>query len=292
MSAAGKLLFGLPAGAKFMGAGGRLHRGWGVLAVPAALGFALTPDCACAGAWTLRESQVQAYLQSTATRADHAFDGSSNLYAAQTYDKISTQLFMEVGANDVLTLIVAPELLSISLGSPADTSYLGAGYTDLGGRVKIAEGDGFVASLQAVARFPGAKPGEGPAVIGYVNGELDLRALAGWNFVLWGWAAFLDVEVAQRLRFGAPPDEVRLDVTLGVRLAPRWLALAQSFNVVSEGAGEAPYFDASYEYYKLQMGVMYDLADNFSVQASLVTTYFARNALQENGLVLAALYRY
>lgn len=275
-----------------MGAGGRLSIRALVGAALAACGLAASAQRACAGAWTLKESSVQAYLQSTMTRADHAFDGSSNLYAAQTYDKVSTQLFMEVGATDSLTLIVAPELLSISLGSPADTSYLGPGYTDLGGRVKIVEGDGFVASLQAVARFPGAKPSEGSAVIGYVNGELDLRALAGWNFVLWGLPSFLNVELAQRLRFGAPPNEWRLDATLGVRIAPRWLVLAQSFNVMSEGAGEAPYFDASYEYYKLQMGVMYDVSESFAVQASLVTTYFARNALQENGLVLAALYRY
>ncbi|MFH1558499.1 MAG: hypothetical protein ABII76_27170 [Pseudomonadota bacterium] len=275
-----------------MGAGGRLSIRALAGAALAACGLAASAQRACAGAWTLKESGVQAYLQSTMTRADHAFDGSSNLYAAQTYDKVSTQLFMEVGATDSLTLIVAPELLSISLASPADTSYFGPGYTDLGGRVKIAEGDGFVASLQAVARFPGAKPSEGPAVIGYVNGELDLRALAGWNFVLWGLPSFLDLELAQRLRFGAPPDEWRLDATLGVRIAPRWLVLAQSFNVMSEGAGEAPYFDASYEYYKVQMGVMYDVSESFAVQASLVTTYFARNALQENGLVLAAQYRY
>ncbi|MFG1420424.1 hypothetical protein [Roseixanthobacter liquoris] len=275
-----------------MGAGGRLSVRALAGAALAVFGLAGAAQRACAGAWTLKESGVQAYLQSTMTRADHAFDGSSNLYAAQTYDKVSTQLFMEVGATDNLTLIVAPELLSISLGSPADTSYLGAGYTDLGWRVKIAQGDGFVASLQAVARFPGAKPGEGPAVIGYVNGELDLRALVGFNFVLWGLPAFLDLELAQRLRFGAPPDEWRADATLGVRIAPRWLVLAQSFNVMSEGAGEAPYFDASYEYYKLQVGVMYDVSESFAVQASVVTTYFARNALQENGLVLAALYRY
>lgn len=248
------------------------------------------------GAWTLRESEGTAFLQATATWSDHAFDGASSLFAAQTYDKVTTQLFLEYGAADWLTLMVAPELVRISVGEPTDQSYFGPGYTDVGLRMKLSEGQAagsdFVVSAQVVARFPGAKPSEGEAVIGYVNGELDLRLLAGLSFALWGYPSFLDLEVAQRQRYGAPPNEFRLDATLGVRVAPRWLALVQSFNVISEGAGDGPVFNVSYEYYKLQLGGMYDLSANVSLMAALVSTYYARNAPQENGIVLGALVRY
>ncbi|MDE1568104.1 hypothetical protein [Aquabacter sediminis] len=237
-----------------------------------------------------------AFLQATATWSDHAFDGASSLFAAQTYDKVTTQLFLEYGAADWLTLMVAPEVVRISVGAPTDQSYFGPGYTDVGLRMRLAEGhtlgSDFVVSAQVVARFPGAKPSEGEAVIGYVNGELDLRLLAGISFDLWGYSSFVDLEVAQRQRYGAPPNEFRFDATLGVRVAPKWLALFQSFNVISEGAGDGPVFDLSYEYYKLQIGGMYELNPSVSLMAAVVSTYYARNAPQENGIVLGALVRY
>ena len=258
--------------------------------------LSLYPAEARAGAWTQKESEGSAFLQATATWSDHAFDGASSLFAAQTYDKVTTQLFLEYGAADWLTLLVAPEIVSISVGAPTDQSYFGPGYTDVGMRMRLGQGSApgldFVVSTQVVLRVPGAKPSEGEAVIGYVNGELDLRLLAGVSFDLWGYASFLDLEVAQRQRYGAPPNEFRFDATLGVRVAPQWLALIQSFNVISEGAGDGPVFDVSYEYYKLQIGGMYDLNPSISVMVAFVSTYYARNAPQENGVVLGALVRY
>ncbi|OYX08023.1 MAG: hypothetical protein B7Z15_15450 [Rhizobiales bacterium 32-66-8] len=244
-----------------------------------------------AGAWTQRESEGSVYLQAIATRADHGFDGTSSLFASQRYDKLNGQLFLEYGASDWLTLLFAPELLAIDIGAPTDASYSGFGYTDFGGRLRLGEGTDWVFSLQVLGRAPGAKPDAGPAAIGYLEGEADLRLLGGLSFLLWGLPAFLDVEVAQRLRFGAPPDEWRFDATLGVRVAPQWMLLLQSFNVVSEGAGTWPFIQ-SYEYYKVQAGAMLDLTPQMSVSLSLVSTYFARNALQENGVVLGVLYRY
>ncbi len=259
-------------------------------------GMFACPQDAHAGAWTLRESEGSAFLQGTATWSDHAFDGASSLFAAQTYDKVTTQLFLEYGAADWLTLMAAPELVSISVGAPTDQSYFGPGYSDIGARLRLAQGGvpglDYVVSAQVVGRIPGAKPSEGAAVIGYVDGELDLRLLAGFSFALWGYDSFLDLEVAQRQRYGAAPNEFRLDATLGVRVAPRWLALVQSFNVISEGAGDGPVFDVSYEYYKLQLGGMYDLSQSVSLMVAVVSTYYARNAPQENGIVFGALVRY
>jgi hypothetical protein len=96
--------------------------------------------------------------------------------------------------------------------------------------------------------------------------------------------------VAQRFRAGAPPNEFRADATFGVQVAPQWLLLAQSFNVVSEGAGRAPF--ASYDYYKLQLSAVYSLTAAASLQLGGFTTYAGRNALQENGVIFGAWYRY
>ncbi len=251
-----------------------------------------------AGAWTQKESQGLAFVQTTATWSSAAFAADGSLFAARSYDKVSTQLFLEYGASDWLTLLAAPELLTIKTGAgmadglaiPA-ARYSGFGYQEIGARFRFGEGESWIVSAQALLRIPGAKPAAGPATIGYADAEIDLRLMAGLTFALFGYPAFLDLEAAQRLREGAAPDEIRLDATLGVRVAPDWQVLVQSFNVISEGAGQPP-FDVSYAYYKVQVGGMVDLTPTLSLMLAGVSTWYARNAIQENGIVGGMLVRY
>lgn len=255
--------------------------------------FCLLPDApAAGGAWTLDEGRGQAILQAGAYHSDTAFGPSYDLFASRPYSKVEVTLVLEYGATDWLTLIAAPQFLSVSLGEPAPSSYAGPGYSDAGARVRLFATEGFVLSAQAVGRFPGTGGSQSAAAVGYEDPELDLRVLAGWSFSVFGKPAFLDAQLAQRLRFGPPPDELRFDLTLGLRTSERWQVLFQSFNVISEGAGEGPYFGDSYEYYKLQLGAAYDVTRDLTVQVALVGTVFARNAPQENGVVLSALYRF
>jgi hypothetical protein len=256
------------------------------------LGCLFTPQPALAGAWTLPAGSGQVIVQTTVATSNQEFGPSSDLLSSRPYDKAEVDLVFEYGATDWLTLIAAPQFLAVRLGEPGSASYAGPGYTSLGARVRLYESETFVLSAQAVARISGTGNSQSAAAVGYEDGELDLRVLAGLSFTLFGKPAYLDLQAAQRQRSGPPPDEFHLDATLGVRVAERWQVLAQSFNVVSEGAGEGPYFGASYEYYKLQLGAAYDWTPALTLQLSVVGTYFARNAPQENGLVLSAQYRF
>lgn len=285
----------MPAGGngKVCGKGPPAARAAGPAAHAAALlALLLAPSAARAGAWTFEAGTGQAILQASAAHSSTEFGPSSELYASRPYSKVEATLVFEYGATDWLTLIVAPQFLAVDLGEPAPASYAGPGYSDAGARVRLFAAENMVVSAQVVGRFPGTGNSQSAAAVGYEDPELDLRLLAGYSFTLFGKAAYLDMEAAQRMRFGDPPDEFRLDVTLGVRVAERWQLLLQSFNVVSEGAGEGPYFGDSYEYYKLQVGAAYDWSAALTVQLALVGTCFARNAPQENGVVLSALYRF
>lgn len=284
-------------GGRVAGGGGRLRAAVACAVVAALLCLvpALDPGAsgaAVAGAWTMDEGHGQAILQAGAYQSSSEFGPSSDLYASRPYSKVEVTLVIEYGATDWLTLIAAPQFLSVSLGEPAPSSYAGLGYSDVGARVRLLAGNDWVVSAQAVGRFPGTGNSQSAAAVGYEDPEVDLRLLAGYAFTLFGKAAFLDLEAAQRLRFGPPPDELHVDLTLGVRVSERWQVLAQSFNVVSEGAGEGPYFGDSYEYYKLQLGAAYDWSAALTLQMAVVGTWFARNAPQENGVVLGALYRF
>lgn len=261
-----------------------------------AAGLGLGPREARAGAWTFAAGSGQVILQSSAVSSSSEFGPSSRLYDSRPYDKVEVTLVFEYGIADWLTLIVAPQYLSVNLGDPDPASYSGLGYTDAGVRVRLwqeqGQEQGLVVSAQVVGRLSGTGDSSSAAAVGYEDGELDLRLLAGFSFTLWDMPAYVDLQLAQRMRFGDPPDELHADLTLGVRFAERWQGLVQSFNVLSEGAGQGPYFDVSYEYYKLQLGVAYDWSQAMTLQAAVVSTWLARNAPQENGVVLSALYRF
>ncbi len=110
--------------------------------------------------------------------------------------------------------------------------------------------------------------------------------------MLLGMPAFVDLQIAQRQRWGDPPDEARLDLTIGAEVAPGWKLMAQSFNVISEGAGTGPDFDLSYAYYKGQVAALVEIDPHMRVGLAAFTTYLARNFPQENGLVLWVNYRF
>jgi hypothetical protein len=253
------------------------------------LGVLVSPCAAVAGAWTLPQGSGQAVLTLTGSSANSAFDGSG-LAPAPRYNKLEPQGLFEYGVTDQFTVIAAPGLQHVDIASPTDARRTGLGYTELGGRYRLLQAGSWVLSGQATLRVPGTNATSNPAAIGYTGAETDIRGLAGYGFVLRTMPAFVDLQVAQRFRAGAPPNELRADATFGLQVAPQWLLLAQSFNVFSEGAGRAPF--TSYDYYKLQLSAVYSLTAAVSLQLGGFTTYAGRNALQENGALVGAWYRY
>lgn len=260
-----------------------------VLALLVGVTFALAAP-AMAGAWTLRPGEGLALVTGTASRANRGFDGDWRSGAAARTDKFELQAWLEYGLGERFTAIVSTGLQHLAIAAPVDASRTGLGYSEFGGRFGLFENATSVVSVQATMRMPGTFDDSNPAAIGYANTEYDLRALFGTSFSIAGRSAFIDLQVAQRARAGDPPDEFRADLTFGLRLQPRWLLLAQSFNVISQG-GSAPSFPA-YEYHKLQLSAVYDVAPNWALQFGAFTTYAGRNSLQENGAVFSVWYRF
>ncbi len=257
----------------------------------AAIGLiALHPDASQAGAWLMEEGKGQVVVTGTASRAADAFDGDRQLQSTPRYTKTELQALFEYGITDWFTAIVSPGLQHVDIAAPIDASRSGWGYSEFGGRFRVLQGDSWILSTQATLRIPGTTDAANPAAIGYTGSETDLRALFGTAFKIGSWPAFIDLQAAQRFRSGGPPDEFRFDTTFGVRPHPQWMLLAQTFSVFSEGA--KPVIFPSYDYHKFQMSVVYDLTTNFSLQLGAFTAVNGRNALQENGLVLGAWYKF
>jgi len=249
------------------------------------------PRAASAGAWTLPEGTGQWLASLTAGTATSYFDNGA-LSSTPRYDKIEADFLVEYGLTDRLTAIFDPGLQHIDIAAPTDAQRTGLDYTEIGARYGLYEAPNWVLSGQATIRAPGTTDTSNPAAVGYTDYEADFRALLGHNFKLDDMPAFFDLEVAQRERSGGLPSEFRADATFGVKVLPQWLLLAQSFNVVSEGAGNTIYDGGSYEYYKLQLSAVYSLTETWELQGGGYTTYAGRNALQENGLIFGVWHQF
>ncbi len=256
-------------------------------------------SCAClwqaaapalAGAFTQPQGTGQVLAVTTITKADRSFDDKGGLTDTPDYRKIETPILVEYGVTDWLTAMVTPTHLDVDAGGPNGGQYSGAGYTDLGARVRLYATPTTAFSVQALARLPGARDDANPAEAGSTDGEIDLRALYGIGFEMAGRPAFVDLQAAYRIRLEEPPDEWRFDATFGFRPSPGWLVLAQLFNVISNGEGEAPF--SATRYHKAQLSLVWDIKPDVSLQFGGVTTYAGENALQENGLVAGLWYRF
>jgi len=228
-------------------------------------------------------------VTAAASVANRAFSGSG-LAPIPRYSKFEMQGLIEYGLTDKFTVILAPSLQSIDIGAPVDAKRTGFGYTEIGGRYLLLQNGSWVVSGQATARIPGVSDTSSPAAIGYTGYETDVRALIGRSFSIGGVPAFVDMQFAQRFCANDFPNEFRADLTFGVRASERWLLLAQSFNVISEGSAGSIF--PSYGYYKFQFSGVYSITPSLAVQAGAFTTYAGRNALQENGGIVGLWYKF
>jgi protein XagA len=256
-----------------------------------ALGFVCVPAIAWAGAWTLPEGTGQWLAALSASTSINYFNSNGGLAPTPRYSKEELSALIEYGLTDRLTGILDPGLQNIDIAAPTSAERSGLGYTEFGARYEFFEAPDWVVSTQATLRIPGTNQTSNPAAIGYTDVQADIRVLVGHNFAVVAMPAFFDVEVAERVRTEGAPSEFRVDGTFGVNFFPRWLLLVQSFNVISEGAGN-PIYGGSYDYEKLQLSAVYTLTPTWWLQGGGFAAYAGRDALQENGLILGVWHQF
>jgi hypothetical protein len=234
-----------------------------------------------AGAWLQKKGHGLLILSATMLSSDRAFDDGGDLIDIPRYNKFDTGAWLEYGLTDRFTLVFRPQLRSVEIAGPIDASHTGAGYTVLGARVGLWSGDDSVFSLQSLVRIPGSRDEDDPAQMGSTELETDLRLLYGRSFKLGAWPAFLDTEFAYRFRGGDAPDEIRSDVTFGVRPRPHIMVLLQSFSTFSCGKARG-IFETGWEQ-KASLSVVWDFAANWSLQVGGIATVAGEHTLRERG---------
>ncbi len=253
------------------------------------LAFAGSPD-ARAGAFMQGEGEGQLISTSRFTSSLQAFDARGKLVPVDEYRKYELGYYIEYGAADWITLILQPTLSRIHKEGPPTGVFNGIGSVEAGARVLLTRRDDVVFSAQAIARVPGSRDRTNPALVGETDLQFDGRLLAGTSFEFAGKPFFADAQLGYRTRGGGPPNEIRVDLTLGARpFAPLSLML-QSFNIVAPGRGGAGF--RSGRQHKLQASAAWDFSKAWTIQSGVFTTVASRNFRSERGLVTAVWYRF
>jgi hypothetical protein len=252
-----------------------------LLARLAPLALALAAPPAAAGAWTLAPGAAQTIFTVRHVEADRAFDAGGRLTRAGAYRKTELSAFVEWGLTEGLTAFAQGTLQSKTVTAPVSDDRFGPDYTEIGLRARLARREGVVLSAQGSLRLPGASDARAPAEIGSTELETDARLLAGRGFEVGGLSGWLDLQGGRRFRDGAPPDEWRVDATLGLRPRPGWMTILQAFGKVAAGDATGGFPEASS--LDLQGSLARELSSRWTVQAGLVGTVWGREAAREIG---------
>jgi len=237
-----------------------------------------------AGAWTQPEGKGVVIVTATHSVADSVFDTSGRSVPGRDFSKTELRAYAEYGLTDRITLVAQPEWRHKKTGEGRGEEVDGLGRIDAGARVRVWQGDGKVFSVQGSLRMPGTSDDLAPANGGDTDWEADGRVLYGRGFAVFGRNAFTDMQLGYRVRFGKPADELRLDLTAGIDLAPKIMALVQSFNSVSVDSAELPFVKT--REHKVSASLVYEFRENWSVQVGGLLTLAGGDALEERGAIL------
>lgn len=244
--------------------------------VGAAALFASSP--ALAGAWPLAPGESQLIVKYERGVADRAFDPDGRLRdmpGERREDYLSA--FYERGLTDRLTLQARAGL---TRGRDAFVDYQGRGPTELGLRWAVRRDARTPVSLYLGVIEPGEGRNGGFPAPDADGPDYEIRALAGRSGTWRDRSVFAEAQVARIVR-SRLPDETRLDATLGVHLAPRWLLLGQTY----AGRADAETYRSRFQ--KAELSIVRELGDDWRLQAGWRATIAGREAAADHGPVLA-----
>lgn len=265
-----------------------------------------------AGAFLQKPGEGAVIVTTSFADAHKAYDSRGRLIAAPSYDKLETQVYLEYGLLEELTLIAessymrfrgsneeqrarqielltaqaragAPLYLPPGFGAGARFEGLGAGW--LGGRLRLLQWGETTLSAQGSLRAAGAAARKFLDMRERV--QQDGRLQLGWPIAPFGVSGFADLSVGYRSA-GQGGDEIRADVTCGLRPWNDILLLAQSFISFSPWSrGEN--FTASQ---KFQVSAVYDVTRQVAVQIGARAALRGVNESAERGLLAALWYKF
>jgi hypothetical protein len=242
-----------------------------------------------AGAWPQPEGETEAIVSVAHSLAHRAFDPTGNAVSRGRFRKIETQLYVEHGLTDRVTLV--GEVARSSDTTEAfnrqfdDTSFR---RVELGARAYLFTWKETLYSLDAIAALQAASGGDDPAASQSGDVDYEFGLSTGAPFTFWGLNGFNAQRFAYRYRPGLRPSEASVDVTIGLKWGPDWITMLKS--TTENSIGRTPSPRGHYWSSKAEVSIVHRLEPGFAIETSTFRTFLGRNVLKETGFKVAFWY--
>jgi protein XagA len=204
--------------------------------------------------------------------------------SAISYNRLDTTTNLELGINERATFLFSAGLTKASYADSEQWSYyLGRSITEIGARFKLVRGADWILSAQSTLLLPNGACSCISAVSSETLYQQDDRLLLGKNFAIGThYPLYAEIQFGQRFR-QAHSVETHVDTSLAWRPKINWMILAQTFTNQSPADSQTPRISQT----KAQISLIYDLSAAISLQFAGFKTILARNALSEQGGLMA-----
>jgi protein XagA len=260
------------------------------------------------GAWLYPQGEGQLIVTTTFADARNAFDARGRLIKTPSYRKFETRTYVEHGLTDWLTFVAeggamrfrgapapmdhldqliaeAKAGLPLSVRGPPGIGYEGLGLGAAGARMRLFTQGDYIFSFESSLRAASPKARRFLDMRDAL--QLDARFLMGRPFRLWEMTGFVDAQIGYRSR-GQNGDEMRVDLTAGLRPMDRLMVMAQSFSAIAPRGGVATFVAAQ----KFQLSLIYEATPAIALQLGAVAALGGVNSPAERGAISALWWRY
>jgi len=255
------------------------------------LGFVAGVVLACsayvhAGAWTQDAGHGQIIFTSSFLETSNEFDGSGTSrpfgYNGQ-FRQLAFNPYLEYGLSRRYTLVVNLNAPLLKYSNEYDvTSSAGLGDIEVGIRRRLNSPESaWAVSGQITTLFPAYSAARTPAP-GNHQEDVEARLLVGRGTTWAQHHVFWDAEAAYRYRSGAPADQFRADLTSGINLTTRFMAMGQVFAIKGLRNGSPfsatnPNAQSDFDLYKAQFSLVTTLGVGTRIQLGWNDAFVGRN---------------
>jgi hypothetical protein len=219
------------------------------------------------------EGVTQVISSGAASRFSRQFDAKGRLRRAETFSKASLETYIERGFNGRFMGIMRGGTEQLTLDVIDDANGIQqARFIEAGGRLFVGDYGGVRVSGQLLAGWRGCACGSQVLTA-------DARAIFAMPFQLGGIDAYAEAQAGYRHGGRVERSEFRFDVTLGARLRPDILLLAQVFAATAQREGDI----RAASRVKAELGLVWDFNRYWSLQVGAFTTLVGRNTGHETG---------
>ncbi|MCF8470837.1 MAG: hypothetical protein K9G30_08630 [Parvibaculum sp.] len=258
------------------------------------LALALIATDARAGGWPLAPGSAEIITSATRLRTDQRFDGEGKKRWTSRYTKLEISPYMEYGLAENLTLV------GEAAWTRETTDYFGTTFKNedvsrlkAGARLALGTWQETLFSLQPLATLHLMEAGDDPAATKSGDMDAELALVLARSGRLLGLDVFSVQEVGYNYRDRSRPDEMRADITLGLKPWPGTMFLLKSLNTAAvKRTASGQLYRAS----KLEVSVVQSLpewiAPGWSIEGGMEETIAGRSSVTGTTAKFALWYRF